>query len=736
MREKLLKFKMIVAIVFASTTLFAQNEKDSTNIYDLSLEQLMNIEVTTASKKKQKISDAPATVISISAEQIEKYGWSDLKDIFRALIGVDVSYDVQGEVRTLVTIRGVEGNQKILVLQDGQRQNPITGERFVYAHNIPLNIYKRIEIVYGPASALYGADAYAGVINLITKEGKDIDGITGNIGYITTNAIDASIIFGKQINEDIDVVISGRIYNGEDYALHEDYKDLNDYGPVANYSGELGSKSKKYPIKNWNFLTKVKYKKFTFGFDWQHELESNAPTCIPANYAYIENNVWGQDIRHFYVDYNLIKNEKLDLSATATVGDYAINTASNFYISNSDLSNGSASYKYGYSSYASGLIKANWTISPKFSIISGISSDVVKSFPKTQNLSEPYHLDGGLQDDLSQYKDSNNYVYGIKGLTDSIFGERNYYNVGGFVQAEYIPIEKISIVLGARYDYNSVFSGAFNPRAGVVYRATSKLTFKALYGTAYIQPSNYYRWENWANPFAMHIPNENIKPEKLQTIEFNTNYFINKNVSVRASIFRNDMTDIIRPIPADPQEGNYPYYNPLRTAIGASTSSGFVEINGNLGKMYSQGVELDVNFQISKILTSLGYTYLDGEDMENNTKLAKTSQHKLNWNIAYTTKKFNIALTTRYYSDVNTTNTNTLYGNTGSGDKSLKFAGATIFYANAYYKINKSIRLQLACGNMLNTKHYGAAPYGESIWIQSRAPQALRKIIVGITFNI
>ena len=108
--------------------------------------------------------------------------------------------------------------------------------------------------------------------------------------------------------------------------------------------------------------------------------------------------------------------------------------------------------------------------------------------------------------------------------------------------------------------------------------------------------------------------------------------------------------------------------------------------------MYSQGVELDVNFQISKILTSLGYTYLDGEDLENNTKLAKTSQHKLNWNIAYTTKKFNIALTTRYYSDVNTTNNNTLYGNTGSGDKSLKFAGATIFYANAYYKINKSIR--------------------------------------------
>jgi len=198
---KLLKSKFVMKrillmfFVLSYLNTFAQEDVD---LFSMSLEELMNIEVTTASKKAQKISDAPATVISYSAAQIELHGWRDLKDLFRALTGVDVSYDVQGEVKTLVTFRGVQGNQKVLVLQDGQRQNPITGERFIYGHNIPLNIYKRIEVVYGPASALYGADAYGGVINLITKDGADIDGMSASVGYVSTQAVDASMSFGKK----------------------------------------------------------------------------------------------------------------------------------------------------------------------------------------------------------------------------------------------------------------------------------------------------------------------------------------------------------------------------------------------------------------------------------------------------------------------------------------------------------------------------------------------------------
>ncbi|MDX9848364.1 MAG: TonB-dependent receptor plug domain-containing protein [Tenuifilaceae bacterium] len=117
---------LAVAVLFLTTLQVSAQVSEGVDLLDLSLEDLLNIEVTTASKRAQRISDAPATVISYSSEQIEQFGWRDLKDMFRALTGVDVSYDVQGEVKTLVSMRGVEGNQKILILQDGQRQNPIT----------------------------------------------------------------------------------------------------------------------------------------------------------------------------------------------------------------------------------------------------------------------------------------------------------------------------------------------------------------------------------------------------------------------------------------------------------------------------------------------------------------------------------------------------------------------------------------------------------------------------------
>lgn len=726
--------KRLFFIVFSFVCINAYSQEPETDFFDLSLEELLNIEVTTASKKAQKISDAPATVVSYSADQIERYGWRDLKDMFRALTGIDVSYDVQGEVKTLVTIRGVEGNQKILVLQDGQRQNPITGERFIFGHNMPLSIYKRIEIVYGPASALYGADAYAGVINLITKDGADIDGVMGSVGYVSTQAINANLTFGKKISENIDVVLFGRVYNGNDFELHNYYKDAADYQAVNEYAGELGQLEKVYPISNWNMLGKIKYKKVTLGFDWQHQLESNAPTCIPTNYAYVKNNVWGQDIRHMYLNYEVYRSEKFDLDATITVGDYTINPASNFFIPtasvlNGPLDQGSAGYKYGYSGYIQGNVKADWKINESLNVIAGVSLENVISFPKTQNLTEPYHLDAGLQDDLSAFVDGNGNTFGLLGLNESIFGERNYTNLGSFVQGEYKPIDNMIITLGGRFDYNSIYKETFNPRIGLVYKASSKLTLKALAGTAYIAPSNYYRWENWANPYAMHIPNLDIKPEKLQSIEASAIYYVNKSLSVRTSIFRNNMNDIIRPIAASNQAGDYPYYNPMRLIIGETTNSGFVEVNGNLGEMYSQGAEIDVNYQVARFLFSLGYSYTGGEDKESNSKLPKVSQQKLNTNITYNGDKLFASFTVRYYGGIWTAPSNSLYGGTD------EIPGAFVLYANIGYKINKSLTFNLSADNVLNVKHWGSAPYGESIWIQPRAPQSLLKVFGGISFK-
>ncbi len=727
---------IVLVFLLPLTLPAAPGEDDSRDeavedVEELSLEELLNVEVVTATKKAQKISDVPATVISISASQVEKYGWRDLKDLFRALPGLDISYDTTGETRTLVVMRGIPGNQKIAVLQDGQRYSPVTGERFVYGHNIPLSFYKRIEIVYGPASALYGPDAYAGVINLITKDGADIDGVQVSAGYVDTNAWTGDFLLGKKLGENLDIAVGIRSYTGEDYQLHDVY---DDYDVVNSYN--LGTLESTYPIRNWNMFFKLKYKKFTFGGDWQHYLETNSPSSIPTNYAYVESNLWGHDLRHMYVAYDHEINENLKLTGRVTGGDYELLPESNFTIfRDSELSVVSPSYKYAKSSFIKGQLQMDWQASEAVSVIGGVFYEDVASFPKTKNLDNgPFRRDGNLVDDMTEppfsLVDPEGYVFGVVGLTNPLFGERNYHSYGVFAQSQ-IKLKNVTITVGGRYDYNSIYKETVNPRFGVVYRPSKKLSLKALYGSAYIQPSNYYRWENFANPFILHIPNEDIKPEKVNSFSFSGTYYFSSNWSVRADVFRNDLKDIIRQAIVGPEFNNgRNFYNPYRTDMGWDPQVDWAEINTNLGEMVTQGFEIEINYKYKNLLANLSYTFLDGEDKESDHHLSKVSPHKVNFNIDYSTKKWSAALTLRYYSKVLTMRSNSVYGD--SGDQRYEFDGALIAYANGVFHVSKKFSLILSVDNLFDTQHYGAGPYGESGWVQHRSPQGLRKIFLGL----
>lgn len=724
-------------LVCLTLTLYSQEQK---KLIDLSLEELLNVEVVTASKKSQKISDAPATVLSFSAEQIKRYGWRDLKDLFRALPGFDLSYDNQGEVRTLVNVRGIIGNQKITILQDGEKYNPTTGERFIFANNIPLNFYKRVEIVYGPASALYGPDAYSGVINLITKDGEDIDGVETSIGYLSTQAIDASFLFGKKlVDENIDFSLGIRRIYGQDYKLHEDYED---YAIVKSYKDK--NLKLEYPINNWNLFFKLKYKDFVFGGDWQKELESNAPGTIPANYAYAKGYVWGQDIRHLYAKYSKELLPVLDLNLSLNYGDYEINPASNFLLFQDNIQNvTSPSYKYGFSRYIKGQLQLDWQMFQNTSVITGVFYEDVLSFPKTKNLDNgPFRLDGPLEDKMYDppfsFIDPSGHVFGVQTLKDSVFGERNYYNLGLFVQAQSELFSDLVLTLGGRLDYNSIYKETFNPRVGLVYKPFQGFSTKLLFGTAYIQPSNYYRWENFANPFILHIPNQDIKPERITNISLSTIYYPTSNFYVRFDLFRNDLKDMINAVIVDSTfNGGKLFYNPYRQILGLTPYVNWAEINANLGEIYTQGFEIEFNYKLSNFVFNLSYTYTTGKDKnekDDNVKLAKISPHKINFNTDFSYGNFKAGLTLRYYSDVWTLRSNSLYGDAGT--KTYKFEGAFVAYLNLAYHLTENLEANLSIENLLNTKHYGAAPYGESGWVLGRVPQALRKIFFGLHFTL
>jgi iron complex outermembrane receptor protein len=144
-----------------------------------SLDSQMEQSVSTSTKTEQRAAQTPAVVTVITAEEIQARGYTSLADVLRAVPGFYDAYDL---VHHNIGVRGINGGENaagnvIKVMIDGQPVDyrPTTGN-FFGEELIPLEVVERVEIIRGPASALYGANAFLGVVNVITKSGAQVEG--------------------------------------------------------------------------------------------------------------------------------------------------------------------------------------------------------------------------------------------------------------------------------------------------------------------------------------------------------------------------------------------------------------------------------------------------------------------------------------------------------------------------------------------------------------------------------
>jgi outer membrane cobalamin receptor len=172
--------------------------KDSIDYYDLSLDQLLKIKahdlpteleslinslISVASKKPLSTRESPSIVTLITEQEIHNSGARDLIDVLRMVPGLDFGVDVEGVVG--IGSRGSWGHEgKVLLLLDGQEMNEMLYAGTQFGNHYPIDQIKRVEVIRGPGSAIYGGYAEYGVINIITKSGAEINGIsvTGTYG--------------------------------------------------------------------------------------------------------------------------------------------------------------------------------------------------------------------------------------------------------------------------------------------------------------------------------------------------------------------------------------------------------------------------------------------------------------------------------------------------------------------------------------------------------------------------
>ena len=169
---------LVLALLLVITSLLSQEIVDTTtekrldDLFNMSFDDLMDIKVVSASKKEQQISEAPAIMTVITALQIKERGYESLAEALRSVPGLSIWDDnliSSINIRGFNSVRGWSRTIKIMI--NGQPVSFRTGSvNLIDEELIPIRAIKRIEIIRGPGSSLYGANAYLGAINIITKE--------------------------------------------------------------------------------------------------------------------------------------------------------------------------------------------------------------------------------------------------------------------------------------------------------------------------------------------------------------------------------------------------------------------------------------------------------------------------------------------------------------------------------------------------------------------------------------
>ncbi len=205
---------------------YTVSSQDPTEFADIvsRIKAAMTVTVTTASSQAETIEEAPLPVTLITEEMIRDSGARDLRELLTNYVPGIVATENK---EPTVVMRGLvsEAQEKILVMLNGHRLNDYSTNVGRLDYSISLSKVKRIEVVRGPASSLYGGSAYAGVMNIITKTGGDIDGLQAGAAVGDHGQLKGSVLFGKSLPY-LDIMAWANVYKTDG---QKSYYEQNKY---------------------------------------------------------------------------------------------------------------------------------------------------------------------------------------------------------------------------------------------------------------------------------------------------------------------------------------------------------------------------------------------------------------------------------------------------------------------------------------------------------------------------
>jgi len=564
--------------------------------------------ISIATGVSQPIAKAPSTASVITAEDIKAMGAMTIDEVLERVPGVHVEPSNFNRLDPVYTFRGIYTglNPQVLFLLNGHRISS-----YLYNGTLPPNMrvniqnISRIEVVRGPGSAVYGADAFAGVINIITKSKNELEGAHFGVrggSFITKNAWAQ---YGGKVLDKWDLAVNLEYVNQDadkSRIINSDTQAILDVGFGTSATLAPSYLDRRYEALTYNLhLNNDNWK---FGLDGWVQRDNG----VGAGAAQALDHKGHDDVDQWLITAEYNKDLLDEWDVTGKFSYQIVDQQANFNIFPSGVTT-----LIG----ASGNIEVPGGVPVTFS--DGlIGSPVAKSIIPQLDLigvyegmkNHTWRLNLGAKNEKFEAGESKNFGPGVisnpvalsvvNGTLTDVTGTSFVYAPNKDRTIIYLSVQDIwelapdwTLTAGVRYDDYSDFGDTTNPRVALVWSTTQKLITKLLYGSAFRAPSFSEQFSQ-NNPIA--IGNPNLAPEKIDTLELSFVYDFSNSLKGNLNVYTFETKDMIEFV-----------------------ASGATKIAQNAKDLDGEGFEVELNWAVDKDFNLLfNYANQSAEDKSTN----------------------------------------------------------------------------------------------------------------------
>ncbi len=549
------------------------------------------VSISTGTNKPIRL--APSVASVITQEDIEILGVSTLDEVLESVPGLHVSVSKTNKLNTIYSIRGIHTarNAQVLLLIDGLPIRQLYGGGRPSNFLLPVENIKRVEVVRGPGSAVYGADAFAGVINVITKGAAEIDGLELGAKFGTFDSIQASAQFGKIFSNDWQLALSieHAVSDGDSSrVINSDLQSIFDSIPfiATNASLAPGPLQTEYSITNFRLGLRNEH----WDLAWHSWTQTDAGLGQGGAQALDPEGWVDAEYHSIAATYRGSVSENLSFQVNAWASVYDEDNFTILFPAGARIpidQTGNVSLSGNLVLFPDGVIGTPGGKENRYSLE---ASATYKGNEKHE-----IRIATGIELQRGEVREAKNFGPGVLDgsesivngqLTDVTDTEFAYADIDNreihylSVQDSWVIAKDWEATIGVRYDNYSDFGSTLNPRAALVWATSYNLTSKLLYGRAFRAPS-------FAELFAINNPvilgNAELKPETIDTVELAFDYRFNPEVATKLNFFWYEIEDAIDFIAA-----------PAGSELPAGSS-----VASNASTQEGLGFELELEWQLT-----------------------------------------------------------------------------------------------------------------------------------------